>query len=145
MVPSAFMALERLPQLSIGKVDLKALPAPDFSAGREEAPSDPRTTVEESLLAVWGEVLQLDDMGVHDNFFAVGGHSLLATQVIAQVRDLFQVDVDLESLLEAPTVAGFAERLLRDAGERERVERVAEVLVSVSRLSDEEILGESLP
>jgi amino acid adenylation domain-containing protein len=143
MVPPAFVALDRLPQLSIGKVDLSALPAPDFSAGREEAATGPRSTVEESLLGVWGEVLQLDEMGVHDNFFALGGHSLLAAQVIAQVRDLFQVDVDLETLLEAPTVASFTERLLRDAGERERVERVAEVLVSVSRLSDEEILSES--
>ncbi|HEX4622138.1 MAG TPA: non-ribosomal peptide synthetase, partial [Myxococcaceae bacterium] len=142
MVPSAFVPMERLPELSIGKVDLNALPAPDFSAGRELA-AEPRTTVEESLLGVWSEVLRLDEMGVHDNFFAVGGHSLLAAQVIAQVRDLFQVDVPLQALFEAPTVAEFARRLLVDPAERERVERVAEVLVSVSRLSDEEILHES--
>ena len=103
----------------------------------------PRTTLEESLVSVWSEVLHLDGIGVHDNFFSLGGHSLLAAQVMAQVRDLFQVDLALQSLFEAPTVAQFAERLLRDPSQRERVERVAEVLAGVARLSDEELLGES--
>jgi hypothetical protein len=138
MVPSAFVELERLPQLSIGKVDLHALPAPDFSA-RGDGAERPRTTLEESLVSLWSEVLRLEQVGVHDNFFAVGGHSLLAAQVVAQVRDLFQVDLPLQGLFEAPTVAEFAELLLREPGERERVERVAEVLVDVARLSDEEV------
>jgi amino acid adenylation domain-containing protein len=140
MVPSAFVELERLPQLSIGKVDLHALPAPDFSA-RGDGAERPRTTLEESLVSLWSEVLRLERVGVHDNFFAVGGHSLLAAQVVAQVRDLFQVDLSLQGLFEAPTVAEFAELLLREPGERERVERVAEVLVDVARLSDEEVEG----
>jgi hypothetical protein len=138
MVPSAFVELERLPQLSIGKVDLHALPAPDFSAHLDGGAS-PRTTLEESLVSLWSEVLRLEGVGIHDNFFSVGGHSLLAAQLVAQVRDLFQADVPLQSLFEAPTVAEFADLLLREPGERERVERVAEVLVGVSRLSDEEL------
>jgi acyl carrier protein len=93
---------------------------------------------------VWGEVLHVDGIGVHDNFFSLGGHSLLAAQVVAQVRDLFRIDVALETLLEAPTVAQFAQHLVRDPSERERVERVAEVLVSVSRLSDEELAEEDV-
>jgi amino acid adenylation domain-containing protein len=140
MVPTAFVELERLPQGSSGKVDVQALPAPDFLSAHEGA--GPRTTLEESLVALWSDVLKVDRIGVHDSFFAIGGHSLLATQVIAQVRDLFQVDVPLQALFESPTVAAFAERLLSDPAEREHVEQVAEVLVSVSRLSDQELLAE---
>jgi len=138
MVPSAFVELERLPLGPTGKVDLHALPEPDFSAGSDSSAS-PRTTLEESLVSIWSDVLHLEGIGVDDNFFALGGHSLLAAQVVAQVCDLFQVDLALESLLDAPTIATFAEHLLSDPAERERVERVAEVLVSVSRLSDEEL------
>jgi len=71
----------------------------------------PRTQVEEGLAKIWGEVLKLDRVGIHDNFFNLGGHSLKATQVMSQLREVFQVEMPLRNLFEYPTVAGLAESL----------------------------------
>ena len=74
----------------------------------------PRTQIEELLADIWAEILGLDQVGAGDNFFALGGHSLLATQVISRLRTAFEVDMPLQSLFEAPTVAEMA-RLVDDA------------------------------
>src|SRR5262249_15156578 len=86
MVPSAFVALERLPLTPNRKVDSRALPAPE---GRLEAAAyvAPRTPTEQVLGSIWADVLRLDRVGIHDNFFDLGGHSLLAVRVIARIRD----------------------------------------------------------
>ncbi len=107
MVPSAFIFLDALPLTPNGKVDRQALPAPD--ATRQAALIAPRTATEERVAALYAHVLNLEEVGVHDNFFDLGGHSLLATQVISRVREEFQVEVPVYSLFEAPTVEGLAE------------------------------------
>jgi amino acid adenylation domain-containing protein len=107
MVPSAFVPLEELPLTAHGKLDRAALPPP------ESARSDldgsyvaPRTPAEDMLAALWAELLGLDRVGVHDNFFTdLGGHSLLATRLISRAQELFDVDVPLRSIFEAPTIA----------------------------------------
>ena len=71
----------------------------------------PRTPVEEILANIWAEVLKLDKVGIHDNFFHLGGHSLLAIKLIARIRDTFQLDLPLRSLFEAPTIDGLAPKL----------------------------------
>jgi acyl carrier protein len=112
MVPSAFVALAALPMTSNGKVDRKALPAPDTVRPELAAAFvAPRTAVEGTLAAHWTEVLGIDCVGIYDNFFELGGHSLLASQLIARLRDAFQVEIALHSLFEAPTVAGLAEAI----------------------------------
>jgi amino acid adenylation domain-containing protein len=107
MVPNAFVQLEQLPLTPNGKLDRLALRAVDRSrSALGDAFVAPRTPAEELLAGIWAAVLKLPQVGVHDDFFDLGGHSLLATQVVARVRDAFQVELPLRSLFESPTVAG---------------------------------------
>jgi amino acid adenylation domain-containing protein len=113
MIPSAFVLLDRLPRTPNGKVDRRALPAPDAQSNAVSY-SAPRTPVEELLAKLWATLLGRARVGLHDNFFTLGGHSLLAAQVLARVRDAFQVDLPLRALFEAPTVAELAAWVERD-------------------------------
>lgn len=110
MIPSAFVMLEALPLTPNGKVDRCALPAPDRSS-LEERYVAPRTSTEKVLSEIWAEVLDLERVGIHDNFFEIGGHSLLATQLISRVHKTFNVDLPLRSLFEDPTIANLAESI----------------------------------
>lgn len=109
MVPSAFMILETFPQTPNGKIDRRALPKPDWT--KEDDITAPRNPIEEILVGIWTEVLDIKHIGIHTHFFEVGSHSLIATQVIARVRDVFQVELPLRSLFEARTVAQLAKRI----------------------------------
>jgi amino acid adenylation domain-containing protein len=132
MVPQAFEWLDVLPRLANGKIDRAALPAPRFvretGAGLVPASND----LEEKLLAIWREVLQLEMLGVHDDFFALGGHSLLATRVIARVRDQLGIEVPLINLFEYPTIAGFGASITA-LHIREAVTGPGDALISVTR------------
>ena len=68
----------------------------------------PGSPIEKRLAGIWAEVLGLEQVGIHDSFFALGGHSLLATQVVARVRAIFQIELPLRQLFEAPTIASMA-------------------------------------
>ena len=109
MVPAAFIVLDALPLTPNGKIDRQALPAPDQKQPPwVDALVAPRTPTEELLAGIWARVLGLESVGMHDNFFALGGHSLLVMQVIARLRQVFQVNVPLRALFDAPTVASLA-------------------------------------
>jgi acyl-coenzyme A synthetase/AMP-(fatty) acid ligase/acyl carrier protein len=112
MIPAALVLLDELPLTPSGKVDRRALPAPDQNGLQlANVYQPPRTPTEEGLARIWAEVLKLDKVGIHDNFFELGGHSLLATQLISRIRDTFKIDLPLRSLFEAPTIYGLAQRL----------------------------------
>ncbi len=111
MMPSAFVVLDELPLTHNGKIDRKALPAPDYVAEHELQYIAPRTETEQKLAELWQEILDVARVGIDDDFFTLGGHSLKATQVTARIPDLFGVDVPLSALFEAPTVAGLAEEI----------------------------------
>jgi acyl carrier protein len=112
MVPGAFVFLETLPLLPNGKVDRKGLPTPDQTSYQlQETFVAPRTPLEETIAGIWGQVLGLERVGIHDNFFMLGGHSLLAIQVIALLHSATQVELPLRSFFETPTVAQLTELL----------------------------------
>ena len=109
MVPSAIVPIERIPLTPNGKVDRKALPLPDLSQIGRKPFVAPRNATESELCNIWQQLLDADNLGVHDNFFEVGGHSLLATQLITRIRDRFALELPLKALFDMPTIAGLAE------------------------------------
>ncbi|MFE7111620.1 amino acid adenylation domain-containing protein [Streptomyces sp. NPDC057575] len=110
MVPTAFVPLERIPLTPNSKTDRRALPAPASDrTGLDTVYTGPRTDTERTVAEVWSEVLGVDRIGVHDDFFALGGHSLLATQVVSRLRRRLGADVPVRTLFSAPTPALLAE------------------------------------
>src|SRR5579871_136956 len=105
MVPSKFVILEGLPKTPNGKADRKALPEPQQGEVKSRKPG---SETEERVAAIWAQVLQLDQVGMEENFFGLGGHSLLAMQVMSRIRQVFAVELPLRSFLENPTVAALA-------------------------------------
>jgi amino acid adenylation domain-containing protein len=112
MVPAGYVMLDAIPFLPNGKVDRQALPPlGDNGPEANEAFVEPRTEVEKLVTQIWLEVLHVERIGVHDNFFDLGGHSLLAIQVISRAREIFPNGISLHSLFGAPTVAGLAAKI----------------------------------
>jgi acyl carrier protein len=123
-----------------GKIDRKALHLPAHE--RIEQRSSfvaPETPAERLVAEIIGQVLGTTHIGVHDDFFTLGGHSLLAAQVVARLRQVFQVDLPLRSLFEQPTVAGVMNELARIWGDQDTVEEIASVFHELDELSDAEI------
>ncbi|MFX0580695.1 amino acid adenylation domain-containing protein, partial [Nocardia nepalensis] len=117
MVPSAFVVLAALPRTVNGKLDRKALPAPEFEARAFRAPSTP---IEEIVAGVFGDVLGVDRVGIDDDFFALGGNSLIATQVAARLGAALDTQVPVRMLFEATTVAALAVRVEQRTGSGRR-------------------------
>ena len=118
MVPGVWVLLDELPLTANGKVDRRGLPEPEGTRPELESGYVEAGTETEKLLAeIWRQVLGLERVGVHDNFFDLGGHSLMATQVVSRVREALQIEVPLRKLFESPTVAELAEEIERSRGE----------------------------
>ncbi|BBL70958.1 hypothetical protein MoryE10_15640 [Methylogaea oryzae] len=112
MLPAAFVWLETLPHTPSGKIDRKALPAPDLAAGRDAATFlPPRDAVEQGLAEIWSELLGVETVGIRDDFFALGGHSLLAMRAVALIAQRFGRSLPLASLFQTATVEAVARQL----------------------------------
>ncbi|EJM06830.1 amino acid adenylation enzyme/thioester reductase family protein [Pseudomonas sp. GM102] len=119
MVPSAFVSLEQIPLTPGGKLNRAALPAPDYSLQATQV-RGPDTPQEKQLLMLWQEVLGLESIDLHDNFFALGGHSLLAAQLVTRIRLTLNIELPLRALFEAPTIAQLALALSRAEASNEQ-------------------------
>ena len=127
MIPATFVQLDGMPLTSSGKVDRRALPAPDATNTlHDEVVAQPHTPTEERLVAIVAPLLGLEHISIDDNFFMLGGHSLLGTQVIAHVANAFGVDLSLRTLFSSPTIRQLSAE----------IERL--IVVRVEAMSDEE-------
>ncbi len=114
MIPSAFVKLEAMP-LANGKIDRRALPAPEQTQDNQESFVAPQDKLEQQLANLWEKVLHVHPIGRHDNFFERGGHSLLAVTLLAQIEKAFAQGLSMMTIFQAPTIAQFAD-ILRDQG-----------------------------
>jgi amino acid adenylation domain-containing protein len=108
MVPATFVTLEAMPLTPNRKIDRKALPAPDLTRQVSETYIAPRTEMEKGLVEVWSKVLQVNQIGVHDNFFDLGGHSLLAMRLISEVRKVMHEEFSVQEFFQDPTIEKMA-------------------------------------
>jgi amino acid adenylation domain-containing protein len=141
MVPAFFVTVDEIPLTANGKVDRRALPAPDQS--RPELVRnyvEPRTPVEATLAAIWCQVIGIEKVGIYDNFFELGGHSLMATQLVSRVREAFNVELPLKAFFSVqPTVARLTELIEELQLEQSSDDEIAGMLEELDKLSDEEV------
>jgi len=148
MIPTAFVTLKSLPLTATGKIDRRSLPDPDRS--RPELDTlyvSPRSPLEKKVAQIWAEVLSVEEVGIHDNFFDLGGHSVAATRVLSQVIQKFQLELPLRLLFQSPTVAEMAAVIAKHQGMNPGGEELARILTELESLSDEEAksqLGEAM-
>ncbi|HEY7768488.1 amino acid adenylation domain-containing protein [Longimicrobium sp.] len=138
MVPSAYVRLDRLPLTANGKLDRRALPEPEAAAS-DAGLVEPRTVTERMIAEIWMEVLEVERVGVEDDFFGLGGHSLKAAQVLARISRMLEVELPLRVLFESPTVAGLAAAVEAAVHEDDGGGAFADALAELEGLSDDEV------
>ncbi|KAK9763050.1 hypothetical protein K7432_010635 [Basidiobolus ranarum] len=144
MLPAAFVRLNTLPLTSNGKVDRKALPAPDREDFTQKSYEAPQGEIEATLTKIWTELINLDEIGRHDNFFSLGGNSLLAVQMIERLSRL-NLKISIRTLFEKPTLCELAQTLQRREVVipprliKPGIEKITPDLLSLVNLSQTEI------
>ena len=139
MVPSDFVFLESLPLTPNGKVDRLALPAPDNARPElDVAYAAPQSDIEKQLAKIWGEVLCIEQVGIHDNFLDLGGHSLAASRVISRAIQTFRLELPVNALFNAPTVAGMAVIVEQNRAKRVNDADLERMLREVETMTEEE-------
>ena len=139
MVPSYFVFLDALPLNPNGKLDRKALPAPDTSQLQQRFVA-PRTELEQQVAAIWAQVLKVEQVGLNDSFFELGGHSLLATQVNVRIHDVLGIEVGLKELFEHPELGEFVRSIEEKTTAIDPLQaQLAKSLEALKRLTTEEL------
>ncbi len=139
MIPSIFMVLKVMPVMPTGKLDRHALPTPDNSRPElDNVYVAPTNSIEEELARIWGDVLGVNQVGIHDTFFDLGGHSLRATQIISRIIMTLKVELPIKFFLNSPTVAEMAASIT-DHGEKKLGEKELKgILTELESLAEEE-------
>jgi len=138
MVPSSFVALESLPVSPNGKLNRRALPdIDDARAGLAREFVAPSTPVEQAVAEIFSEVLEVRQVGLHDDFFELGGHSLLATRVVSRLRDRFQIEMTPRFLFESPAVAEMATRISELLLQSTNPDEMAMILADLAELEEQ--------
>jgi hypothetical protein len=138
MLPASFVVLDAFPLTPSGKIDRRVLPAPGTNPELSEGYVAPRTDLEEILAAIFSDVLQVERVGVFDDFFALGGHSLLSTQISSRVREALHTELSVRKIFEEPTINGLSRIMLEEESEPGRLERNAKLLLEIARAPEEE-------
>jgi acyl carrier protein len=149
MIPTRLHFLDAFPLNANGKIDRQALLALGQAADERalaQAYSAPRSELEKAIAAIWQELLEIDQVGLDDDFQALGGHSLLAMQLLARIRAYFQVDLSLVSFFNAPTVAGQVKAILTQETKPGQALHLASLLNKIRTLSPHQMeeLGQKL-
>jgi len=118
MLPTTLVALAEMPLTPNGKIDRNALPAPE-QIGDTTVYVGPRNETEEQLANLWSELLGAERIGIHDDFFGLGGHSLVAMQLVSRVMETMRIELPLDALFNAPTIAGLTARIAAVATEQD--------------------------
>ncbi|MBD3182748.1 amino acid adenylation domain-containing protein [Candidatus Poribacteria bacterium] len=141
MIPSTFVKMKIMPLNTNNKVDRQALPEPDTARPELDNPYvPPKTPVEEKLTEIWEEILNLDQVGINDNFLELGGHSLLATQIISRLHDAFNVEIPQNQIFQSPTIAEMSVAISGQKAEQGDKEDIERILNQLESISDEEAL-----
>jgi surfactin family lipopeptide synthetase C len=139
MIPSVFMVIDQLPLTRNGKVDRRALPAPDLAlAASETMFVAPLPGVETLLADIWAGVLGLERVSREASFFELGGHSLLAMQVVARIQETFEIEFSLRHLFGALTLADLANLIVQEQLRQSSNDEVSQILSELDQLSDEQ-------
>jgi amino acid adenylation domain-containing protein/non-ribosomal peptide synthase protein (TIGR01720 family) len=138
MIPAALVVMEQFPMLANGKVDKKSLPDPESVATDSGSYVAPVTAMQQGLAAIWAALLEVDEVGLHNDFFALGGHSLLAIRLISAIRKRMQLEISIGDIFDHPTVAGLSVMLESRTGNEAaavvfRKERPARIPLSFSQ------------
>ena len=143
MVPSAFVLLDEMPLTPNGKINRRALPAPEVSRPEiEQRYVAPRNDIEAALVELWQEVLGINPIGVNDNFFDLGGHSLKATSLLSKVRRIFRTELPLSVVFEATTVEALACALVEHEAKPGQTAKIAHVLQRIKSIPSAELKDE---
>jgi hypothetical protein len=140
LVPSVVAVLGELPRTAVGKVDKRRLPEPERGSADDYAPAE--TELERQLVGIWQEVLQLERVGVNDNFFDLGGHSILAMRVAGRIRGVLDVALPLATLFAAPTISELARKLAVSSARESSTAvdtEIANALQELQSLGDDDI------
>ena len=141
-IPSTIVLLDTMPLTPNGKVDRKALLGRELERSQGSSEFVAASTAAQKVVAgIWSQVLGIERIGVNDNFFELGGHSLLATQIVVRLREIFQVDLPVGVLFEAPTVDSLLIRMAKIWDDPAIVEDIAATVIEINNLSAEEVSG----